>query len=108
MNNTDRHLILYARGKYEEDDQIEDVRMIIHKTSNIPLKKITRNLFDYALLKAVLLFGFAGPISFSCFLDEYCENSTRACLSLIAAGQLEIDLPEPDPDILPLNTVSRL
>ncbi len=122
MKNADSHIYLYAKGHYEKDDLIEDMKKIIGERCGIEAEHVTVGnilhvLLSIAYLYVIDLYHFRDfildlhPVNYW-KLDRTNYDFEHAvihkCLSILAMTQVKegdevlIELDDPDPNILPL------
>lgn len=124
MKNADSHLYLYAKGHYQKDNLIEDMKKILSERSNIPKEYIQTQDILVVLLRLTykhikgnegkftnFMFGLLPDYiwKFGGKAEEKIDITIiRNCLSILQnvrvknEGKILIELDDPNPDILPL------
>jgi len=119
--NCDTHLYLYAKGHYEKNDMINDLKIIVAERSGIECKYITKRDISSILLSAVNqlsqlgvydLFNFVGSLDpqnnwehGGSSDEDFDTRVIRSSLSVLRFTEVRHipDLGVADPNILPLN-----
>lgn len=124
MKNADSHIYLYAKGHYEKNNLVEDMKKILGKRSGIDPEYMTAADVVHVLLSMTSPYIKDNHHFREFILDlhpvnywkltrgEYSfdEAVIRKCLSILRMTQVIdkdnkvlIELDDPDPDILPLS-----
>ncbi len=123
MTESDRHIFLYAKGHYQEGNQIEDMKRIIEDRNAISLKYISIGNITSLLIKLAWnyinreteFYDFISDLHPSntwkhrrlTSINEYNfdESLIGKCLSVLSFQKIKdipFELGKPDPNILPL------
>ena len=106
MDNTDRHIYLYAKGWYQRNDKLNDMKIIIGERSALLPRDVSR--FDVESILMHLVWKHIQKQSeylFSSFV-AHCLNDDliTACLYVLMiqdVNDIGFDLGQPDYNLLP-------
>ena len=106
MNNADRHIYLYAKGWYERNNKLEDMKIIIGERSGLLPEWVSKLDIETVLIHLTWKhIQKGGEYLFSSFV-AHCinDNIVIACLSILAIqniADIGFDLGQPDYNLLP-------
>lgn len=123
MDKSHRHIFLYAKRHYKQEDQTEDLKIILGHRSNIDPEYISLADIISILIKLVWDYINSESQFIEFVLDVHLNNLWKfdheyseydfdralinKCLSVLSFQKIKdipFDLGEPDPSILPLKS----